>query len=178
MIKKFFSWIEGSLLDVLNDEPGPEEPITTSKNGIELIKKFEGFRAEPYQCSAGVWTIGYGSTFYKGGAKVTKDDKPIFKDEAENLLRHHLARHFEPAIHKLVKVPLNQNQFDALVSFVYNIGNNAFEKSTLLKKLNQGAPKHEVANEFLRWVYANGEKLEGLVNRRSEEKQLFSKCSP
>lgn len=138
-----------------------------SKNGINLIKKFEGCSLKAYKCPAGVWTIGYGHT-----NKVFADDV-ITQEEAETLLKHDLIIHCNN-VSKLVKVFLNQNQFDALVSFEYNVGYTAFQNSTLLKLLNQGKYK-EAVEQFDRWVYAGKKVLPGLVNRRKAEKELFLK---
>lgn len=138
-----------------------------SKNGINLIKKFEGCSLKAYKCPAGVWTIGYGHT-----NKVIVDDV-ITQEEAETLLKQDLIIHCNN-VSKLVKVHLNQNQFDALVSFEYNVGYTAFQNSTLLKLLNQGKYK-EAVEQFDRWVYAGKKVLPGLVNRRKAEKELFLK---
>ena len=138
-----------------------------SKNGIILIKKFEGCSLKAYKCPAGVWTIGYGHT-----NKVFVDDV-ITQEEAETLLKQDLIIHCNN-VSKLVKVHLNQNQFDALVSFEYNVGYGAFQNSTLLKLLNQGKYK-EAAAQFDRWIYAGKKVLPGLVNRREAEKELFLK---
>ncbi len=137
-----------------------------SQKGIDLIKTFEGCRLEAYKCPAGVWTIGYGHT----GADVVPCRK-ITQDEAERLLRQDLTVHCNN-VSKLVKVPLNQNQFDALVSFEYNEGYGAFQNSTMLKFLNSG--HYALASgQFDRWIYANGKVWQGLVNRRKAEKELF-----
>ena len=160
--------------------------MQTSQTGINLIKKLEGCKLEAYQCSAGVWTIGYGHT----GADVFKGKK-ITQNDAETLLKTDLKR-FETAINNLlicgsgsspqacveqdggllIPVDLNQNQFDALVSFIYNIGINAFKNSTMLKYLNRG-DFYSAAKEFDRWIYAGGKVSEGLKNRRNAEKTLF-----
>ena len=134
--------------------------------GKDLIKKYEGCKLEAYKCPAGIWTIGYGHT----GQDVF-EGKTITQQEADSLLSKDLTR-FEKFLNRIIKVPINQNQFNALASFTYNLGMGALQNSTLLKKLNNndfiGA-----ANEFDRWVYANGKKLEGLIKRRKEEKELF-----
>ena len=140
--------------------------MNISQTGIDLIKQFEGCKLEAYQCSAGVWTIGYGHT----GSDVTKGRK-ITLTEAESLLKQDLIVHCNN-VSKLVKVSLNQNQFDALVSFIYNIGINAFKNSTMLKYLNKGE-FYAAAKEFDRWIYAGGKVSEGLKNRRTAEKTLF-----
>ena len=142
--------------------------MNISKNGIELIKEFEGLRLESYKCPAGIWTIGYGHT----GKNIIKGIK-ITKKEAEDYLYNDLKIHSE-YIKKLVKVEINQNQTDALISLEYNIGYNTFKNSTLLKLLNQGKYL-EASKEFDKWVYSNSKKLKGLISRRKKEKELFLK---
>jgi len=146
--------------------------MRASKNAIDLIILSEGFRSEPYLCEAGKPTIGYGSTFYPSGEKVTLQDKAISKEEAIKLLEHMVEFEFNKIINESVKVTLNQNQFDALISFAYNAGEGNFKKSTLLKKVNVkdfiGA-----SYEFPKWIRAKGKVLSGLVNRRERERQLF-----
>lgn len=145
-----------------------------SNNGLNLIKQFEGFSSSPYLCPAKIPTIGYGSTYYEDGTKVTLKDKPITEQRATQLLEFVANKTFSENINKVVKVPLSQNQFDALVSFAYNIGNKNFNWSTLLKKLNLS--DYEGASlEFGRWNQANGKILNGLVSRRQKEKELFLK---
>ena len=145
-----------------------------SNSGLSLIKQFEGFSSTPYLCQAQIPTIGWGSTYYEDGTKVTLKDKPITEERATQLLDFIANKTFSENINKVVKVPLNQNQFDALVSFAYNIGNKNFNWSTLLKKLNLydygGA-----SLEFGRWNLANGKILNGLVLRRQKERELFLK---
>lgn len=137
-----------------------------SQKGIDLIKQFEGCRLTAYKCPAGVLTIGYGHT----GADV-KEGQTITQEQAEKLLRSDLVVHCNN-VSGLVKVPLNQNQFDALVSFEYNIGYGNFKSSTLLRLLNQG-DYNGAAEQFQRWRYANGKVLSGLITRRQKEKDLF-----
>lgn len=140
--------------------------MNISQKGIDLIKSFEGCSLSAYKCPAGVWTIGYGHT----GSNVQQGVK-ITQEQAENLLKQDLAIHCNN-VSRLVKVPLNQNQFDALVSFEYNVGYSAFASSTLLKLLNQKKYK-ESAEQFERWKYAGKKVLAGLVRRRQAEKSLF-----
>lgn len=140
--------------------------MNVSEKGVDLIKEFEGCKLQAYKCPANVWTIGYGHT----GSEVHAGLK-ITQQEAERLLKNDLIIHCNN-VEKLVTVPLNQNQFDALVSFEYNIGYNAFRTSTLLKLLNQKKYK-EAAEQFTRWKYAGGKILAGLVRRREKEKALF-----
>ncbi|MFG8171273.1 lysozyme [Pseudomonas aeruginosa] len=139
--------------------------MRTSQRGIDLIKSSEGLRLSAYQDSVGVWTIGYGTT------AGVKPGQPITKERAEELLRDDVKR-FEDQVLRLVKVPLTQGQFDALVSFTYNLGPGALEKSTLLKLLNRG-DYQGAADQFPRWVNAGGKRLEGLVKRRAAERALF-----
>lgn len=143
----------------------------TGESGKNLIKEFEGFRATAYICPAGVVTIGYGTTQILGtpvqlGTQITTH-------EAERFLEEDLKK-FETAVNKNVSVELTQNQFDAVVSFVYNVGIGNFIKSTLLKKLN-AAKFAEAANEFLKWNKANKKVLAGLTRRRAAERELFLK---
>ena len=140
--------------------------MKTSILGLNLIKSFEGVRLLAYKCPAGILTIGYGHT----GSDVTKG-KTITLNEAENLLKKDLKK-YESAVNNSVKVPLNQNQFDALVSWTYNVGVGAMANSTLLKKLNAGL-YHEVPTQLKRWNKASGKVLSGLVRRREAESALF-----
>ncbi len=142
--------------------------MKASKNAIDIIKKYEGCRLESYKCPAGVWTIGYGHTGNVNGKSITMG-MTITELMAETLLTIDLQR-FEYAINKL-NLDLKQNQFDALISFVFNIGIGAFEKSTMLKLLNVGN-YDGAANQFDCWIYANGKKLAGLIKRRADEKKL------
>lgn len=139
--------------------------MRTSQKGIDLIKKFEGCRLEAYKCPAGIWTIGYGHT------KGVKDGMIITQEQAEEFLREDL-RIFEQTVESCVKVPLSQNQFDALVSFCYNCGSGALRTSTLLRLLNDGKYS-DAGKQFLRWNKAGGRVLAGLTRRREEEKKLF-----
>ena len=139
-----------------------------SQNGINLIKRFEGCRLTAYKCPANVWTIGYGHT----GSDV-KQGLTITQEQAEKLLKSDLVVHCNN-VSKLVKVPLNQNQFDALVSFEYNLGYGNLSRSTLLALINQKKFK-EASEEFKKWKYAGVKVLAGLVKRREAEKELFIK---
>ena len=142
-----------------------------SNNCYNLIKKYEGFSEKPYKCSAGVPTIGYGSTFYLNGNKVTMKDSPISEEVALSIL-FSVVEDFSKKVEKLLKVSVNQNQFDALVDFAYNLGIGNLQKSTLLKLVNNkdfvGASK-----QFKLWNKANGKVLNGLTKRRKEEEELF-----
>ena len=145
--------------------------MKASQKCFDLIKQFEGYSAAPYLCPAQVWTIGYGSTRYEDGSYVTAKDQHI--DEAKALaIMEVTLKEYESAVNRYVKVKLNQNQFDALVSFAYNLGNKALLNSTLLKRINEGNFL-AANNEFRKWVFANGIKLQGLVRRREAERILF-----
>lgn len=143
-----------------------------SEKGLNLIKKFEGFSSSPYLCPANIPTIGYGNTFYEDGTKVTMNDESISEDRANEILKYKTNKEFGAFVNRAVDVELNQNQFDALVSFAYNLGNGSLEQSTLLKKLNAG-DYDGAADEFLRWNRAGGKILAGLTKRRIEERELF-----
>ena len=140
--------------------------MKTSPSGIALIKHYEDFRSEPYVCAGGKFTIGWGHT--KG---VTKDTQPITILQGNLLLGIDLEE-FEDAVNSLVKVPLLQCEFDAIVSLTYNIGAGALSKSTLLRKLNSG-DKQGAAMQFPRWNKAGGKELAGLTRRRNAEFALF-----
>lgn len=145
--------------------PSDIQSLTVSERLVNMIKKYEGFRANPYTCPGGILTIGYGTTMKPG--QYTS----ITKDQADGILRKTISG-FERSVKNLVTVPLNQNQFDALVSFAYNVGAGALKRSTLLKKLNSG-DYQAAANEFSKFVKSNGKVLQGLVKRREEERNLF-----
>ncbi|WP_010117524.1 lysozyme [Acinetobacter sp. P8-3-8] len=142
-----------------------------STNGIDLICSFEGLRLKAYDDGVGVWTIGYGTTMING-TKVKKGDTCTL-EQAKSYMAQDL-KQFESAVNQ-VKVPLNQNQYDALVSLAYNIGVSAFLNSTLLKKLNAKDYKG-AAEQFLRWNRAGGKVMRGLTNRRAKERKLFEKA--
>lgn len=141
-----------------------------SNKGISLIKEFEGCRLKAYQDSAGVWTIGYGWTQPVDGRKIGPG-MVIDQATAERLLKCGLVQ-YEQGVNQLVKVIINQGQFDALVSFSYNLGLRSLSTSTLLRKLNSG-DKQGAADEFGKWVNAGGVRLNGLVKRREAERELF-----
>lgn len=140
--------------------------MNPSGNCIDLIVRFEGCKLKAYRCPSGVWTIGYGHTHgVTEGMEITKTQALAYLKtdvlSAANI------------VNALVRVGINQNEFDALTSFVYNVGSYHFSESTLLKKLNQGLNRHAVAAEFGRWVYSNKQLLQGLVKRREAETELF-----
>ena len=140
------------------------------KKGLDLIKEFEGCQLKAYKCPAGVWTIGWGTTEPINGVAI-HEGMTITQKQADELLLKNL-KSYESGVNRLVKVKLNQNQFDALVSFTYNCGVGALQKSTLLEKLNKG-DYIGASNEFPRWNKAGGKVLKGLVRRREAERKLF-----
>ena len=143
-----------------------------SGHGYSIIRDSEGFRSTAYKDIGGVWTIGYGTIKYPDGTKVKQGDT-CTQGQAELWLIND-CKWVDACLDKHVKVKLNQNQFDALASFVYNVGETAFIKSTMLNLLNQ-AKIGLAADQFDRWIYDNGKAINGLVNRRAKEKQLFLK---
>lgn len=139
--------------------------MRTGDEGIALIRHFEGCRLDAYLCPAGVWTIGYGHT------KGVKEGETIDQEAAEAFLIEDLEE-FEGYVTEMVEVPLSQSQFDALVSWTFNLGPGNLERSTLLAKLNQGEYT-DVPFEIKRWTRAGGVILPGLVKRRNAEAALF-----
>ena len=142
------------------------------KKGYDLIKEFEGLSLKPYKCSAGVPTIGYGSTYYENGTRVQMSDAPITKQRAEQLLQH-TADRFASKVANLIKKPVTQNQFNALVSFAFNLGVRALQNSTLLRLVNINPNDANIAKEFLKWNKAGGKVVQGLTNRRIKESALY-----
>ncbi len=151
-----------------------EKRIT--KNLIDFIKMEEGVYLKAYKCPAGVWTIGIGSTFYEDGSKVKSGDV-IDNKRAEKLLEKYLTDVSARVIKETVKVELTQGMFEALCSFIYNVGEHAFKSSTLLKELNKGNYTN-ASQEFLKWnkMTVDGKKVSaiGLTKRREREKRLFT----
>jgi lysozyme len=139
-------------------------------NGIDIIKQFEGCKLTAYKCPAGIWTIGYGNTVYPDGKKVQPGDI-IFQYQAESYLNDSVQKVRNQL--NLLELKLNRNQFEALTSFIYNIGIGQFKTSTLYAKaiINPNDPK--IANEFRRWNKAAGQVLQGLINRREAELELY-----
>ena len=136
-----------------------------SNNGLDLVKHFEGLVLEAYKCPAGVWTIGYGHT------KDVQPGDSWSEDHADHMLEVEMEE-YEKYINDLVTVELNQNQFDAMVSWVYNLGVGNLQSSTLLKVLNAG-DYAGVPEQIMRWNKAGGKVLEGLTRRRQAEADLF-----
>jgi lysozyme len=161
--------------------------MKASQQAIRIIKKWEGChdtKRNPglitaYLCPAGVPTIGFGSTRHIDGTPIYYADpgeappaETITQEEAEALLLHEIHMSCEPTLNRLVRVPLAQDQFDALVSFVFNVGSSNFANSTLLRLLNAG-DYHGASDQLLRWIHGGGRVLQGLVERRQDERSLF-----
>lgn len=145
--------------------------MITNKVGVQIIKDSESLRLKAYLCPAKVWTIGWGTTVYPNGVRV-KDGDSCTKEQAELWLMHEIKK-AEIAINRLLKQPLNSNQFSALVSFVYNLGAVKLKNSTLLRKINADANDPAIVSEFAKWVFSKGAKLDGLVIRRNREARLY-----
>jgi len=146
-------------------------PYDTGPKGIALIKEFEGFSAIPYQCPARIWTIGYGATRDREDNPITINHPDITEKQATELLKKDVIE-AEKAVKSLTSTPLCQFQFDALVSFCYNLGYRSYKESTLRTKVN--ARDFDGAfEEFGRWIYSNGKPLNGLIKRRDAEAKLF-----
>ena len=143
-----------------------------SQNGLTLLKSLEGFSSKPYLDGGGVPTIGYGSTYYENGVRVTMKDTPISEEWSEKLLLK-LLEQYERDVDSYTRDDINQNQFDALVLFAYNVGSQALKRATLLKKVNINPIDPTIEKEFLKWIYDNGKKVQGLLNRRIIEAKLY-----
>ena len=139
--------------------------MTTSRKGLQLIKDFEGLRLGSYKCPAGVWTIGYGHT------KGVKQGQVIDQMRADDMLIEDIA----PIERLLNSIGINfrQEQFDALVSWIFNLGQGSFKNSTILKRIMDNADDTEIADQIIRWVYASGKILTGLKKRRIAEANMF-----
>ncbi len=184
MTKQFFDIARqiagGSLtqiqVDKLNevvDFITPKQSHQISDSGVDLIRSFESLELKAYDDGVGVPTIGYGTTIYPNGKRVQYGDTCTI-EQAKSFMKYDLKR-FTEAVNGSVKVQVNQNQFDALVSLTYNIGISAFNGSTLLKKLNASDYKGAAA-QFDVWNKAGGKVMRGLTNRRAKERKLFEKA--
>lgn len=138
---------------------------------IEMIKEFESFREDAYKDIAGVWTIGYGNTYYQDGSPVKQGDTVTLSEGT--ILYHDILNEFAAEVNELVRVELNDCQFGALVSLSYNIGINAFKKSTLLRKVNADPDDPAIAKEFIRWIRSGGRTVNGLIRRRKKESEFY-----
>lgn len=143
--------------------------------GLRIIRAFEGFVARPYVCPAGVWTIGYGATRDAGGRPVTRETPPLDPEQAAALLARDVGE-AEGAVARLLPVPLTDDQYAALVSFTFNLGGGALQRSTLRQRILRG--EHgAVPAELAKWVRGGGRVMAGLVRRRAAEAALFSSGS-
>jgi GH24 family phage-related lysozyme (muramidase) len=151
--------------------------MSVSAKALNFIKDFEGERLKSYRDTGGIFTIGYGSIYNHDAKRKVQEGDIIDKETALRWLRLDAGK-FATGVKKLVKVPINQNQLDSLTSFAYNLGLGALQTSTLLRKLNAGSPKSEVAAEFLKWNKGRNSAgvlvvIPGLTRRREAEKELF-----
>lgn len=140
-------------------------------NGANLIKEFEGLKLKAYLCPAKVWTIGYGNTQYENGLSVKKGD--VITLERANQLFYLVVSKFASGVKLRLKKEVNQNQFDALVSFAFNCGFGNLDKSTLLKKVNSNPNDETIRAEFMKWNKGGGKVLRGLTIRRTKEANLY-----
>lgn len=159
---------------------------TMTERGYTLIKCFEGLCLTAYKDVGGIWTIGYGNTRYEDGTAVKSGDT-ITKARADSLFNYFVDQDFAPSVDELVGIPavgdINQVQFEALVSFTYNVGTAAFSGSTLLKKVKANPNDPTIRDEFMKWVNVNGVPVQGLINRRQKEADYYfsvnlSVCTP
>ncbi len=154
--------------------------MNISQKGLSLICSFEGFKAFPYQDAKGVWTIGYGTTVYPNGYKVTYTDMALSEQQAVDCMKYHIEARVIPVIEKNLPNRANkygkleQNQVDAICSFIYNVGAKAFEGSTLLKDIKAGATQEAITAGFMMWVKSGGMLLKGLVARRKAEAEYYN----
>ena len=142
-----------------------------NKDGYNLIKQFEGCKLQAYQDSVGIWTIGYGSTYYENMQRVKQGDK--VSQQRANEIFEFVANRFARNVDDLITSQPTQNQFNAVVSLAYNIGLGNFQRSTLLKKLNRNPNDKTIKYEFLKWINAGGRQLQGLINRRKKEAEIY-----
>lgn len=136
-----------------------------------FVKTWEGLKLKAYKDIAGIWTIGYGMTFYPNGTSVKAGDT-ITAKQADEMFAQTLQK-FAQGVEDSIKTKVTNNQFAALVSFAYNVGLGAFRKSTLLKLVNENPNNPEIRQQFMRWVYSGGNRVQGLVNRREKEANLY-----
>ena len=147
-----------------------------SNKGLQLIRKYEGCKTTPYRCPAGLYTVGYGHVIGNGLQLPDEWNRTFSLGEIDELLRTDLAR-FERGVSRYCPVYLTQSQFDALVSFSFNLGLGVLQRSTLRQKLNRG-DYDGASKEFLKYTRAGGKVLKGLVRRRQAEYNLFNRHSP
>ena len=161
----------GEVIGELYDRPAKVE-MKIGKKGLALIKKSESFRSEPYLCPAGIPTIGYGSTMYNDGSKVSLDDTAITKAFATKMLQYQCDTIYGAAVNDNTIIMNIQNHFDAMTSFTYNVGIGGLKASTLLKRHNKG-DFSGASKEFGKWIYSDGVVLKGLITRRKREMALY-----
>jgi lysozyme len=143
-----------------------------SQKGLDLIKQFEGLKLKPYLCPANIATVGFGNTYYPDGTKVKLTDPAITAQKAEELLKF-LVQSYEKGVDSFCRDDINQNQFDALTSFAYNVGVGNLQKSTLIKKVNLNPNDPAIRIEFMKWNKGAGKVLAGLTRRRQAEADLY-----
>jgi lysozyme len=168
---KFLKSLVGGIHDMRDKTRNFGYGYNVNKKTLDIIKKFEGFEPIAYKDAGGVWTIGYGNTFYEDGTKVKEGDS-ISHSEAEKLLKN-VVDDFANKMTDEIRVQLNDCQFGALVSFTYNVGISAFRRSTLLRKVNADPDDEDIKLEFLKWTKAGGKTLAGLAKRRKEEADFY-----
>jgi lysozyme len=145
--------------------------MKVNKLGINMMHHFEGCRLQAYQCSAKVWTIGWGNTYYQDKKPVKQGDK-VTQDQADELFEM-IMNEFAIEVRNALTKEVNENQFSALVCFAYNVGIGNLKKSTLLRKVNVNPDDETIAEEFAKWNKAGGKVLNGLVRRRKAEADLY-----
>jgi len=174
MMKALLTFLRGLIKGVVEIKEETEELsgiYHVSDEMTQKIKKFEGYMSKAYPDAKGVWTIGYGNTFYADGTPVKQGDT-ITRAEAEQLFSEVLGQ-FAGNVADVVRVELNKCQFDALVSFTYNVGIGNLKKSTLLKKVNADPEDETIRTEFNKWVKSGGQTLPGLIKRRKDEADYY-----
>jgi lysozyme len=139
--------------------------------GVNILHHFEGCKLQAYKCPAGVWTIGWGNTFYENGEKVKEGDT-ITQQRADELFLA-ILNDFGFKVRAALKQPVGENRFNALLSFAYNVGIGNLKRSTLLKKVNINPTDETIRDEFMRWNRAGGKVLNGLTRRRKAEADLY-----
>lgn len=147
--------------------------MKVSNAGLDIIKKHEGFEPNMYLDPVGLPTIGYGIYLNTPELLSRYENATISEEEATALLLDHVQKQVEPVIKDSITAKINQNQFNALASFIYNVGSGNFRSSTLRRKINEGAEEEEIRYQFSRWNKANGQELSGLTKRRKEEANLY-----
>lgn len=147
--------------------------MKVNKAGIDMMHHFEGCRLIAYQCSARVWTIGWGNTFYQDKTPVKEGDR-ITQQQANDLFEV-IMNEFAVGVRRLLTNSVNENQFSALVCFAYNVGVGNLRRSTLLRKVNVNPLDATISSEFMRWNKAGGKVVNGLTRRRKAESDLYFK---